>query len=319
MQKAYMMALCDLAGSDRNVLSLLADSGTGFDELFRRYYPEQLLDFGIAEEAMTAAAAGLAMCGKIPFVYTAGAFLAYHSYEYIRDDICFHNLNVKLVGMGTGLSWSTLGITHHTTEDLGALRSLPNLAVITPGCPSETGEAVRAAYQYKGPVYIRIGMNNEPELYEDAQLRDSFEIGKNRTVRVGRDACVFSCGSILSEVCKAAVLLDEQGIRIQVVNVHTLKPFDEQSVLNAAGKFRYLFTVEEHNVIGGIGSAAAEVLAGHLSALSPDKRFYRIGLDDRFAVGYGTLEEVRQANELNAVSIADTIKRILCSGGGLII
>lgn len=137
MQKAYMSALCEIAGEDRNVLSLLADSGTGYDELFRRYFPEQMLDFGIAEENMVSAAAGLAMCGKIPFVYTAGAFLAYRSLEFIRDDICFQNLNVKIIGMGAGLSWSTLGVTHHTTEDLGALRSLPNLTVFSPACPRE--------------------------------------------------------------------------------------------------------------------------------------------------------------------------------------
>ena len=137
MQSAYLGKLMELAQRDTNVLHILADSGTGYDEMFRRSFPEQIYNFGISEESMVAAAAGMATVGKIPFVYTAGAFLAYRSLEFIRDDICFQNLNVKIVGMGSGLSWSTLGPTHHTTEDLAVLRAMPNLLLLSPSRSEE--------------------------------------------------------------------------------------------------------------------------------------------------------------------------------------
>lgn len=308
MQKAYIMALCELAEKDKNVLSLLADSGTGYDELFRRYYPEQMLDFGIAEGNMVSAAAGLAMCGKIPFVYTAGAFLAYRSYEFIRNDICFQNLNVKIVGMGTGLAWSTLGPSHHTTEDLGALRSLPNLTIFSPSCPREAEKAVKAAYALAGPVYIRIGMNNEPDLYGTDY---TFETGKNIELKKGSDACVFTTGAIASEVMEAAELLEQEGVSIGVVNVHTVKPFDEDSVTEAAKRYPLLVSIEEQNVIGGIGSAMAEALAERGAAGTVLRR---IGLNDRFASGYGTHEQVRQANGLNAEGICGSLMNILREG-----
>lgn len=299
-----MSALCEIAEKDRNVLSLLADSGTGYDELFRRYFPEQMLDFGIAEENMVSAAAGLAMCGKIPFVYTAGAFLAYRSFEFIRDDICFQNLNVKIVGMGAGLSWSTLGVTHHTTEDLAVLRALPNLTILSPSCPREVEEAVKAAYEIQGPVYIKIGMNHEPDVCgEDT----AFVVGKNRELRPGREVCVYATGSITSEVLEAAKLLEADGLDIGVVNVPTVKPFDGEEVLERAKSCRTILTVEEHSITGGLGSAVAEVLAES----DVKVRFRRIGLKNCFAVGYGTHAQVKAANGLDAEGIAGQIRKIL--------
>ncbi len=300
MQKAYITALCELAEKDRNVLSLLADSGTGYDELFRRYYPDQILDFGIAEENMVSVGAGLAMCGKIPFVYTAGAFLAYRSFEFIRNDVCYQNLNVKIVGMGSGLSWSTLGPSHHTTEDLGALRALPNLTIFSPACPREVKECVRAAYEIKGPVYIKIGMNQEPETGGEGMFR----VGKNIELKCGKDICIFTTGSIASEVLKAAELLEEKGISAAVVNVPTIKPFDAENVLESAGKYAALFTVEEQSITGGIGSAVAEVLAENRAA---GVGFKRIGLENCFAAGYGTHEQVRRANRLDGKEICERI------------
>lgn len=304
MQRAYIGALCQLAEKDRNVLSLLADSGTGYDELFRKYYPDQMLDFGIAEENMVSAAAGLAMCGKVPFVYTAGAFLAYRSFEFIRDDICLQNQNVKLVGMGAGLSWSTLGATHHTTEDLAVLRALPNLTILSPSCPKEVEEAVKAAYEIKGPVYIKIGMNNETNLCDENY---EFHIGKNIELRQGKDVCIFTSGSIAAEVMKCAEELETEGISPTVINIATVKPFDVQDVLERARTHRVIFTVEEHSITGGIGSAVAEVVAeSNIPVL-----FKRIGLEGKFASGYGTHEQVKEANELDAAGIMQRIMKYL--------
>lgn len=296
MQKAYLMALYDLAAKDKRVLSLLADSGTGYDELFKREFPDQLLDFGIAEEHMVGAAAGMASCGKIPFVYTAGAFLAYRSFEFVRDDICLQNLNVKVVGMGSGLAWSTLGPTHHTTEDISVLRALPNLTVFSPACPREVEKTVKAAYEIEGPVYIRIGMNAEPDIYGDDY---EFVTGKNIQLRSGNDFAVFTTGSIASEALRAVDLLKEQGISASLDQVHTIKPFDEESVIRAAKTHKYLVTVEEHNIYGGLGSIVSEVVAEHGLGV----KVKRIGLQDTFAKGYGTIAEVRRQNGLDAESI----------------
>lgn len=304
MQKAYMTALCELAQKDANVLSLLADSGTGYDELFRRYFPRQMLDFGIAEENMVAAAAGLASCGKIPFVYTAGAFLAYRSFEFIRDDICFQNKNVKLVGMGAGLSWSTLGVTHHTTEDLGALRALPNLTIFSPSCPREVEQVVKAAYEINGPVYIKIGMNNEPDVYGG---ESEFRVGRAVLLREGSGVCILTTGAVAAEVLGAARLLEEDGISVAVLNYPTVAPFDADSVRDAAARYPALVTVEEHSITGGLGSAAAEVLAESGLAV----RFRRIGLPGTFAQGYGTHSQVRAANGLDAAGICRQIRTIL--------
>lgn len=296
MQKAYMSALCELAQKDKNVLSLLADSGTGYDELFRRYFPQQMLDFGIAEENMVSAAAGLAMCGKIPFVYTAGAFLAYRSYEFIRDDICFQNLNVKLVGMGAGLSWSTLGVTHHTTEDFGCLRALPNLTILSPSCPRETELAVQAAYEINGPVYIKIGMNQEPDVLPETY---SFAVGEAAELREGTELCILTTGSIAADVLEAAKLLEADGVSACVMHVPAIRPFPCSQVRELAGAYPMLVTVEEHSITGGLGSAAAEVLAESDVTV----KFRRIGLRDCFAAGYGTHAQVKAANGLDAAGI----------------
>lgn len=304
MQSAYISKLMELAERDRNVLHLVADSGTGFDEMFRRNFPGQMYNFGIAEAHMTAAAAGMATGGKIPFVFTAGAFLAYRAYEFIRDDICFQNLNVKIVGMGSGLAWSTLGPSHHTTEDISVLRSLPNLCILSPATPLETAACVELAYRQKGPVYIRIGMNHEREFYEEGH---SLVIGKNEVMKTGEDATVFTTGSILEEVWEAGKLLEEKGISMGIVNVASLKPFDEESVLKAAASSRLIVTVEEHNVYGGLGGIVSEVIAG----AGTGRRVVRIGLEDRFADGYGTQQSVRAENGLDAAGICSRIVKAL--------
>lgn len=300
MQKAYLMALYELAEKDKRVLSLLADSGTGYDELFQREFPNQLVDFGIAEEHMVSAAAGMATCGKIPFVYTAGAFLAYRSLEFIRDDICFQNLNVKIVGMGSGLSWSTLGPSHHTTEDISVLRALPNLTIFSPSCPREVGKVVQAAYETDGPVYIRLGMNAEPDLYgKDYE----FATGKLLQLREGRDVAVFSTGSIGSEALKAVDIVREHGVNASMFQVPTIKPFDEQAVAEAAKTHGKFVTVEEHNIYGGLGSIISEVVAEQ----GLNVTVKRIGLSDCFAKGYGTQAEVRKQNGLDADAIVEKI------------
>lgn len=301
MQSAYIGKIMELAQKDKRVIHILADSGTGYDEMFRRNFPSQIYNFGISEENMVAAAAGMAAEGKIPFVYTAGAFLAYRSLEFIRDDICFQNLNVKVVGMGSGLAWSSLGPTHHTTEDVAMLRAIPNLMILSPATPRQVAACTEAAYCHEGPVYIKIGMNHEKEFYpEDYRM----EAGKNEVLRGNGSVTVFVTGSILEEVDEAARRLEEDGIRVNLVNVVSVKPFDRRNVLEMAAGSRMLFTVEEHNVYGGIGSIVAEILAEEGVGV----RLHRIGLKDCFAIGYGTHKSVRAENGLDAEGIYNEIK-----------
>ena len=303
MQKTYLLTLYKIAQNDPRVMLLLADSGSGYDGLFQEQLPKQIFDFGIAEENMVAAAAGMASCGKIPFVYTAGAFLAYRSMEFIRDDVCLQKRNVKLIGMGTGFAWSTLGATHHTTEDLGVLRSMPNLCVLSPSTPKLAGDCVLFAYEHEGPVYIRLGMGGERELYSDIV----FNVSQNIVAREGTDILILSTGVILSSVLNAANRLSALGFSVEVMDVISIFPFDEIGLLKAAQGKKVIFTVEEHNVIGGIGSAVAEILT--------EKQFYiplfRIGLQKMFAQGYGTHDEVRKQNGLDADGIFERITSIL--------
>lgn len=300
MQRAYISKLMELAQMDNKVLHVLADSGTGYDEMFRVNFPEQIINFGIAEEHMVAAAAGMAAAGRLPFVYTAGAFLAYRAYEFIRDDLCFQNLNVKVVGMGSGLSWSSLGPTHHTTEDVAVLRVLPNLTILSPATPIQAAACVEEAYRIQGPVYIRIGMNHEKEYFDEAY---EFIVGKNEVLIDGAEITIFTTGSILEEVMDAGLLLREEDILVNVVNVCSIKPVDTENIFEMAKKSNLFFTVEEHSIYGGLGSIISEILAENGIGI----RNVRIGLKDAFAVGYGTHKEVRRQNGLDAASLVKKI------------
>lgn len=304
MQSAYIGKLMELAEKDPRVLHILADSGTGYDEMFRRNFPKQIYNFGISEEHMAAAAAGMASVGKIPFVFTAGAFLAYRSLEFIRDDICFQDLNVKVTGMGSGLSWSSLGPTHHTTEDIAVLRAIPNLMILSPATPRQVSECLQLAYEHRGPVYLRIGMNHEKEFFGEGYRMDA---GKSDLIREGADAVIFTTGSILEEADEAVSLLEKDGIHAALVNVPVIKPFNEADILGRARDAKMLVAVEEHNVYGGLGSMIAEAAAKN--GLGVKVRC--IGLEDVFASGYGTHKEVRKANGLDGSSIYQKIKGYL--------
>lgn len=304
MQKSYINSLYQLLKKDKNVISCLSDSGTDYDEMIAREFPNQVINFGISENNKVAAAAGLASCGKIPFVYTTGAFLAYRSYEFIRNDVCIQNKNVKLIGMGSGLAWSTLGVTHHTTEDIAVLKALPNLTILSPCSPKELEKCINAAYEIKGPVYVRMGMSNEKEIYPDDC---AFTLGKNNILLEGNRGTIFTTGSIISEVLSANKKLKEEGILLEVVNISTIKPFDQQSVIEECKKNPIIFSVEEHNVIGGIGSSIADVIAEN----KLDVELIKIGLDDTFAVGYGTHEQVLEMNGLDSNHIYEIIKNKL--------
>ncbi len=304
MRNTYLKEVYNLAKKDKNVLSLVADNGMIVYDDFRRDFPEQYFNFGISEGHMINAAAGMASCGKIPFAYTIGSFLAYRAYEFIRLDVCLQNLNVKIVGIGAGMSYGYLGPTHHATEDLAVLRVLPNLTLLSPATAKETKALVQYAYELNGPVYIRLGNNLKTELYpEDMEVIP----GKGTVLKKGTDIVIFSTGDITYQVMEAAKRLQEDGISATVISMHTIKPFDEELVLEMAEIFRHFFTVEEHSIIGGLGSAVAEIIAEH----GCDVKLKRIGLQGVFAHGYGTQEQVCKANGLDVDAIYSAIRKDL--------
>ncbi len=216
-----MNTLYDLASKDKRVYALISDNGAIVYDKYRKDLSEQYLNLGISEANMIGIAAGMASCGKIPFTYTIGAFLAYRAFEFIRNDVCLQKQNVKIVGTGAGEVYSALGPTHHSTEDLGGLRALPNLTIICPASPMEVKKATRAAYEYIGPVYLRLGTNREPEIYSEDYI---FEIGKGVTIREGDDVTLIGTGSIIKDILDAAKNLQEKGVNARVINIHTIKP-----------------------------------------------------------------------------------------------
>lgn len=300
MRTAYLDTLYQLAEQDSNVFALISDNGAIVYDKFRTDFGRQYVNLGISEANMLGVAAGMASCGKIPFAYTIGAFLAYRALEFIRNDICLQNQNVKIIGTGAGMVYSALGPTHHTTEDMGALRSLPNLTIFTPATPLEVRYVTKAAYEIKGPVYIRLGTNKETEIYQDDY---NFQIGKGVVVKEGTDITVVSTGSIVVDVLKAAKELEQQQISVRIITIHTIKPFDKELIIQALKETKGIVTVEDHNIIGGLGSAVSEVIAE--SGLAT--RFKRVGLVEHFSKGYGSYSEVKEANQIGIKDILSAV------------
>ena len=303
MRNASTQMVYELAKQDRNVIAITADNSNEIYNEIKSQMPKQYIDYGIAEENMVASAAGLASCGKIPFLYTITNFMAMHAFEFIRNDVCIANQNVKFLGRSSGLVSSSMGATHQGTEEVALLRTLPNMLVITPATPIEAREATRFAYHHRGSVYIRLEGFNEPELYgEDYQ----FVVGKGYVLRDGRDITIISMGSVVNEAVRAAEKLESDGIRVRIINMPMVHPIDRDLIATAAKETGHIITVEEHSIHGGLGSAVAEVLAENGISAS----FHRMGLDG-CAKGCGNREAMREINGLSAEHIAAKLREML--------
>lgn len=302
MRAAYLNALYGLAKENPDILALISDNGAIVYDRYRADFPEQFINCGISEANMVAVAAGLASCGKIPFAYTISVFLTMRAFEFVRNDVCMQNQNVKLAGTGAGFVYSALGPTHHATEDIAVMRALPNMTILSPASPMEVKKATYAAARMHGPVYLRLGTNREPEIY-DADYE--FKVGRGVTLLEGRDVTVAATGSIVRDALLAAKELQEEGISVRVVNIHTVKPIDKDIINKAAEETKAVITLEEHNVMGGLGSAVGEVLLEN--GLTP-VIFERMGLNDCFCKGYGSHEDLKA---LNGISIEDIKKRVI--------
>ncbi|MHC5060108.1 MAG: transketolase family protein [Planctomycetota bacterium] len=304
MRNAYISALYDLAGRDERILALVADNGAIVYDKYRRDFGDRFINFGISEANMVSVAAGLASAGKVPFAYTIAGFITMRAFEQVRNDVCLQKMNVKLVGIGVGFVYSDLGPTHHTVEDIALMRTLPGMTIFSPADPLEARKATFAAAQINGPVYLRLATSRTPEIYDTDY---DFQIGRGVTLAQGSDITIVSTGNILHEVRKAVDELQKTGISARLINIHTIKPFDEEIILKAARQTGAILTVEEHTIFGGLGSIVAEILAEN----NLQCRFRRMGLNDTFASGYGSYDRMKEINGLSQKHIAEAAENLL--------
>ena len=275
----YGQVLCELGEKHPKIVGLTADLAKSTKiGLFQEKFPERFVNVGIAEQNMFGIAAGMAKTGLLPFVSTMAAFASMRAAEQVRTDICYQNLNVKIIATHGGVSFASAGTTHHATEDVAIMRSFANMTVIVPADGIETANAVKAAVTHPGPVYIRIGRGFEPTFYKNENY--DFEIGKAVEVREGTDITVIAMGITVLQAAEAAgFLAKNDGLSVRVLNIHTIKPIDKEAIMKAVTDTRRIVTVEEHNVLGGLGTAVADVIAESGKGCA----FTKVGLQDEFA------------------------------------
>lgn len=303
LRVAYGEALVKLGEKNDKVVVLDADLAHATQTcMFKEKFPERHFNMGIAEANMMCAAAGFAHTGYIPFASTFALFGAGRAYEQIRNSICYTNCNVKFGFSHSGLSVGEDGGSHQSIEDIALMREMPNMTIFVPCDPAETEKAVMAAAKINGPVYIRVAR----PVCEDITTADTpFIPGKANVMREGKDVCIISCGLMIPKALEAADRLKEEGISAAVVNMHTIKPIDADTILKMNESCRAIVTLEEHSVIGGLGSAVAEVLAGHAGA-----KFARIGIQDKFGKS-GKPDQLFEAYGLTAENVMAKSKELL--------
>jgi len=300
MRNASTQMVYELVRQDARVMALTADNRNDIYERIHQEMPKQYMDYGIAEENMVASAAGLASCGKIPFLYTITNFMSLHALEFIRNDVCIANQNVKFLGRSSGLTSYTMGPTHQGTEDLAIIRTLPNLLTITPATPKEAREATRFAYEHEGPVYIRLEGQGELE-YFNSDYR--FEMGHGYVMRDGTDVTIMTMGAILNEALQVADSLSIENVSVRVISMPMVNPLDEMLILRAAKETKGIITLEEHSYIGGLGSAVAEFLAETGIGI----KFKRLGFIN-CAKGCGQKDWLREYNGIGTADIIQVVK-----------
>lgn len=301
-REAYGEALAELGEEMKDIVVLDADlSKSTKTSVFAKKFPERFFNVGIAEQNLMGTAAGLATCGKIPFASTFAVFACGRAFEQIRNSICYPNLNVKIAATHAGITVGEDGATHQSIEDIALMRSLPNMTVISPADAVETKKAVRAAAMLKGPVYLRLGRHPVEIIFDDGY---EFEVGKGVVLRDGKDVALIATGTMVGESLKAAEILAKKGIDAMVVNIHTIKPLDEEVILKAA-ECGAVVTAEEHSIIGGLGSAVAEVLIEKKPVLMK-----RVGIRDVFGMS-GKPEELMKAYGITAEDIVNAAKLLL--------
>ena len=302
MRDTFVRTLLEIARKDKNVYIITGDLGFGVLKPFWTELPEQIINAGIAEQNMTSIAAGLAMQGKTVYTYSIGNFPTLRCIEQIRNDCAYHNANVKVVCVGGGFVYGSLGMSHHATEDIAMMRSLPDVTVLAPGDLVEAEAATKAIYETPGTCYLRLGRGGEKRIHENL---DGFAIGKAIEIQKGTKVAVFSTGAIFDEVNEACEELKAQGIIPTVYTFPTVKPIDKDVILECAKTHKAIVTVEEHNLSGGFGSAVAEVLA---ETDGVKAKLVRVALDDRYSCIVGGQKYLRKQYSIDAKAIIEKVK-----------
>ena len=302
-REVYGKKLAEIGKSNDRIVVLTADlMRTNKTSDFFKVCPERFFNTGVAEQNMMGIAAGLALEGKMPFVSTMATFATMRACEQVRTDICYPNLPVRIVATHGGLTTGA-GPTHYGQEDMAIARSMPNMTVIAPGDPNQIGKVIEASLDWKGPMYIRIGRGGEPLVYHEEY---KYEIGKSITVKQGKDVTIIATGAILFYAIAAGERLSKDGIEARVIDMHTIKPIDREVVVKAVKETGVIVTGEDHNIIGGLGTAVAEVIASE----GVCGKFRRLGIPDVFGV-IGSPEELYHKYGYDADGIYSTVKTML--------
>lgn len=301
-REAYGKALAKLGQENEKIVVLDADLSKSTKTAdFKKACPERFINMGIAEGNMVTVAAGMSTCDKIPFVSTFAVFASGRAFEQIRNSICYPELNVKICATHAGITVGEDGASHQSIEDISLMRSLPNMTVISPSDAVETEAAIKAIAEYKGPCYVRLGRSGVPVINDNSEYK--FEIGKAITLREGKDAVIIATGIMVEAALEAYNTLAEEGIKVKVINIHTIKPIDKEAIIKAARETGVVITAEEHSIIGGLGSAVCEVLSENQPT-----PVVRVGVKDTFGES-GKPAELLKAYGLTADDIVKAVKK----------
>lgn len=296
---SYGEALIELGDKYKNVVVLDADLATATKTIgFKNKFPERFFDVGIAEQNMMGMAAGLALGGKIPFASTFAIFASGRAYDQVRNSICYSNLNVKIAATHAGITVGEDGASHQALEDIALMRAIPNLIVLSPSDDRETKWAVEEAINHDGPVYIRLSRPKTEEIYSNEM---NFEIGKAIQHGDGTEATIIATGVTVAESLKAKKELEEKGINVRVLDIHTIKPIDKEAIIRAAKETKKIITVEDHNIIGGLGSSVCEVLSEEYPT-----KVIRMGIKDEFGQS-GKWDELMKYYGITSENIVKTV------------
>lgn len=299
-RQSYGEALLELGKENKDIVVLDSDLSTATKtSIFAKEFPKRFFDMGIAEQDMMGTAAGFATCGKIPYASTFAMFAAGRAYDQIRNSICYPNLNVKICATHAGITVGEDGATHQMLEDIGMMRALPNMTVISTSDDTQTKWAIKEISKLNGPVYVRLSRLATPIIYEK---NEKFEIGKAVQIGKGTDCTIFATGVTVAEAIKAKETLEKMGIYVRVVDIHTIKPIDEDLIIRCVKETEKLISVEDHGIIGGLGTAISDVLTKHYP-----KKLIKLGVHDSFGKS-GKAEELMHYFKIDAQAIVEACK-----------
>lgn len=302
MRNTFVNTLYERAKTNKNIIMMCGDLGYGVLAKFYDHLPEQFINAGISEQNMTSAATGMALNGDIVFTYSIANFPSLRCLEQIRNDVAYHNANVNIVSVGAGLAYGSSGMSHHAVDDVTALRGIPNMNIFCPADPMEASAVVDEVLNIDGPCYIRLGKGGEKNIYSDNQKLD---IRKAIPVLQGGTIAIIASGAICEEALLASEILAEQGIKISIYSVPMIKPMDISSIQNILNTYETVYTLEEHTIAGGFGSAIAEILAEYHA----NCRFHRFGIQDEFTSEVGSQKYLRDFYGISANKIASYIEK----------